>query len=427
MENGNLNIARCKKYMSEYSVFESAEGLPKEAFITPNKPSLTFDDAWLVARYSTIKSRDDVDISTNIFNDIKLKIPIISSPMDAVCEDEMLTTLAKIGSCGILHRACSIEEQRNMFTKGIKKWLKISQKDEVGVFGISFGMEWSERMKMLEEVIEELKDAGVYPNRVRILVCLDVANAFNKYYIEALKSFYEYVMTYQTSIRIIAGSVYTPQSIEKIHEEVNCKNIAIRLNIGIGSACITKVICGVGVGGLTSLIECCGVAKDLEFYSIVDGGVSNSGQILKGIAAGADCVMTGKLLSPTNSSPAQRITKKEFLFDPWYEKSSGYYPRNLKELDDDAIIGVLYRGMASKAVQDKYNEKNRKSLYIEGEHDIFLPYKGNTESVVEELCAGIRSGCSYVNAHSLKDLKDVKWRMTHFSGYLESLPHAKFR
>ena len=335
--------------------------------------SVTFDDVLLKPRYSQVESRSEVNLSQNLDSNIVLDLPIISSPMDTITEVKMASVMSQVGGLGVIHRYNSIEEQaamvRDVLTNG-----HCNVGAAIGVTGD------------FEERSCALYDAGA-----RIL-CLDVAHGHHILVERALKTLKD---IYGKSIHLMAGNVAT---LEGFNDLADWGADSVRCGIGGGSICTTRIQTGHGVPGLTTIFECAKSDRDAKI--IIDGGIKNSGDIVKALAAGADFVMLGSLMAGTTESSGQVITYT------------------------DGSRRKAYRGMASEKAQKAWKGKSSTPEGIA----TAVPYQGSVKNIIKDLVGGIKSGCSYSGALNLKELrtKAVFCRQTS-AGYLESTPHILAR
>ena len=331
--------------------------------------TLAFDDVLLVPQYSEVESRANVNLSQNLDLNIKLNIPIISSPMDTITEAAMARTMHELGGIGIIHRYNSISEQAEMVHNAKAGGVR-HPAAAIGVTG-----DFKERAM-------ELARSGVN------ILCLDVAHGHHILMERALKTLKD---SYGKSIHLMAGNIAT---LEGFNDLADWGADSVRCGIGGGSICTTRIQTGHGVPGLTTIFECAKSDRDAKI--IIDGGIKNSGDIVKALAAGADFVMLGSLLSGTDKTPGEAFVGP----------SGGL----LKD----------YRGMASAAAQNNWRSKVASHEGIVST----VPYKGSVKEVLGELERGIRSGLSYSGANNLKELrhKAVFCKQSDASKY-ESAPH----
>jgi len=340
---------------------------------TTNQEMLAFDDVLLVPQYSKVESRSNVDLSQNLNSNIKLKIPIISSPMDTVTETAMACAMADLGGLGIIHRYNTIEEQTAMVHNVAAKGAH-NAAAAIGVTG-----EFKERAF-------ELVRAGAN------ILCLDVAHGHHILMERALKTLKD---IYGKGVHLMAGNIAT---LEGFNDLADWGADSIRCGIGGGSICTTRIQTGHGVPGFSTILSCAQSDRDAKI--IIDGGIKNSGDIVKALAAGADFVMLGSLLSGTDKTPGEAFVGP----------SGGL----LKD----------YRGMASAAAQNNWRGKIASHEGVVSS----VPYKGSVKEVLGELERGIRSGLSYSGAFNLKQLrtKAVFCRQSNASNF-ESSAHILAR
>ena len=331
--------------------------------------ALTYDDVLLVPQYSDIRSRSEIDLSTML----DLKLPIVSSPMDSVTESEMAIAMDKAGGLGIIHRYNEIQDQAWEVKKTSKHTKKVAA--AVGISG-----------DYIERASELIK------NGCNIL-CLDVAHGHHILMKEALQ---ELRKNCGSLVTIIAGNIATPQGYLDLS---NWGADLVRANIGGGSICTTRVQTGHGFPGLQTIFDCDHIRRSFNLKSgiIADGGIRNSGDIVKAIAAGADCVMIGSLLSGTDETPGAIMVNPQ-----------------------TQMKYKIYRGMASKEAQ-----KDWKGTYSSNEGvSSTVPYKGSVHDVLNDLERGIRSGLSYSGVRTIKDLQEkAVWIKQTNASQVESSAH----
>jgi IMP dehydrogenase len=200
-------------------------------------------------------------------------------------------------------------------------------------------------------------------------------------------------------INVIAGNVATREGARRL---ANAGAKVIKVGIGPGSLCTTRIITGHGVPQLTAIMECASIKKDYGITIIADGGIRNSGDIVKALAFGADLVMVGSLFAGTDESPGEFVQLTN-------EKGLRYHAK-------------AYRGMASRAARDSV-AKTDSSYTPEGE-STFVKWKGPVQDVMRQLEGGIRSGFSYSGAHNLQELQEnAEYVVISGNGMAESKPH----
>jgi IMP dehydrogenase len=335
---------------------------------------LTFDDVLLIPKHSEINSRKLPDLSTRLTKRFKMNLPFISANMDTVTEEEMAIAMGNLGAHGILHRFMSLPDQ----VKQVKNILKYHEEHKID-FPISASIGVKEEGK---ERADHLVDAGVD------ILTIDIAHGDSIMMYEIL----DYVKKKYNHIDVIAGNTATPEGVRGMIEH---GADAVKVGIGPGSMCTTRIITGCGVPQLTAVSMAVLAAKKYNIPIIADGGIKTSGDIVKAIAAGAETVMLGSLLSGTLETP-------------------GEIKGGMKK----------YRGMASKDAQVSWRGELPKGMAAEGESRM-IPCKGSVSNVIEELAGGLRSGMTYLNAQTLSEItKNARFMEMTTSGMIESKPHG---
>jgi len=392
------------------------------------KKYLTYDDVNIVPKYSEIKSRDDVDLSTRFTKNTTLSIPIVSSPMDTVTEYKMAKEMLDMGGVGVIHRFQSIENQAQQMKRvwtTWDSWYNIGgdkdRTDHTQVFEDWYKSvrhwnspptktDYEDLHELLWFADEAQKDedywskrplcaavgaTGDYLERAKELVLngcnvllIDVAHGHHKNVGDAI----EKIKSEISNVEVIAGNVATGDGVRFI---VEAGADAVRVGIGNGSLCETRIRTGVGLPQVTALIDVCSVADDWDIPVIADGGIRNVGDVVKGLGCGADSIMVGSLLSGTKESPGQIEKQGEWPNEKLFKK---------------------YRGSASR--DSKGNDKN-----VEGNHKV-IPYKGKVYRLLSDIKDGIRSGFSYVGANNLSEFHGkVEFVEVTSAGQIEARPH----
>lgn len=344
------------------------------------KPAYSFDDVLLVPQYSTITSRQDVDLSTKL-GKLELKLPLLSANMDTVTEDRMAITMASAGGAGILHRFASLEDQYFW----LANMRSVGRHPRIISIGLNIDLDHLDRA-----VGEYATDA----------VCVDVAHG-DHYKVEDIITA---IRTQYPHLDIIAGNVATASGARRL---VTAGANIIKVGIGPGSVCSTRVVTGHGVPQLTAIIDVaqglheCGLRDRYQHVHIIaDGGIRYPGDIVKALAAGADAVMLGSLLAGTNEAPGERIVEHGQVFK-------------------------MYRGMASLAAQK--DKKENKIPRVEGV-SARVPYRGPVDDTLGNLKAGIRSGLSYSGASNIEELRNcAEFVVVTGNTLKESHPHHPYR
>lgn len=328
------------------------------------KQAVSYDDVLLVPKFSDIESRKEVCIAQWLeYKKISLRIPIISAPMDTVTGRDMAISIAKSGGLGIIHRYCSIEEQVLMLSEFCGA--------AVGATG-----------NFVERAIE-LKNAGCK------VICIDVAHGHHILVKNALSKLRQ---SLGDDVHIMAGNIATAQGFRDLAEwGAN----SVKVGIGGGSICTTRIQTGHGIPTLQSVIDVALQRKSSKFSKnvkiIADGGIKKSGDIVKALAAGADFVMLGSMLAGCVESPGK-------------------------------ILGDVksYRGMASEEAQMEW----KGSFSSREGVSATVPMVGAVDDVMTKLYNGIVSGLSYSGARNIVELQhEAEFIRQSGAGIVESAAH----
>jgi IMP dehydrogenase len=343
--------------------------------------ALAFDDVLLVPTYTEVRSRSIPKLDTDIAG-VRLTLPIISSPMDTVTESRMAMAVGLAGGMGVIHRFMSVSEQID----NIRSILRAEESEEreiPKVAAVGLGRDEVARFKELWSSVP--LDA----------VLVDVANGHSSYMKDGLSK----IKDIAPGIRIIAGNVATGEGFYYIGNTGMVD--AVRVGIGSGAICSTRIQTAFGVPLLHSIMECYSVKKSAvqlrDVAIIADGGIRYPSDMVKAIAAGADAVMCGRILAATDETPGDLIR----------DENAG-------------ITYKTYRGMASAEVQKDHRGGLKPLTCAEGV-STRIPAKGSVTPILEEFSGGLRSGMTYANATTLQDLRqNAKFiKITH-AGLLES-------
>lgn len=330
--------------------------------------ALSLDDVLLVPQYSDVHI-EDIDVSTNLTKKLKLRIPIVSSPMDTVTGKEMVLRLAELGGIGALPRNMDLREAVAAVEEVKGKKLPVAA--AVGPFD--------------DQRVKSLVDAGAS------LIVVDSAHGHSRNVIEATKRYKEY------GVDVMSGNVVTPESARAL---INAGADALRVGIGSGHACTTREVAGVGVPQLSAIAWVASVAREAGVGVIADGGIEKPAHVVKALAAGADAVMLGYLLAGTDEAPGEIVEIEG---------------RKYK----------LYRGMGSRGAlasgSTRYGTFKRVPEGVEG----YVEYRGPVAQVVDVLVNALKQGMGYVGARNLEELrrKAVFVRITDMGRY-ESSPRG---
>jgi|TARA_R110000824_G_scaffold91318_1_gene222269 IMP dehydrogenase len=346
-----------------------------------------FEDVLLVPQYSEIESRKEVDLTNNL-GPVTLTLPVISSPMDTVTESAMAIALSEAGGLGVLHRYNSISEQAEMANKVLSQhWAEIDNMSGGYIADIEPEDNYN--------VAAAIGTTGDYLERATALFeqgvnvfCLDVAHGHHSLVKNALESLKK---TFGNNAHIMAGNVATKESVDDL---ADWGADSVRIGIGGGSICSTRIQTGHGMPTFQSIVDC--ARTDRKVKLIADGGIKTSGDIVKALAAGAHAVMLGSLLAGTDESPGDI-----------YENRRGEKYK-------------AYRGMASKEAQIDWHGRFSS---LEG-ISTTIPYKGKVDLILDELRRGIRSGLSYSGCRTIEEFhRKARFVQQTPAGQIESSTH----
>jgi len=338
------------------------------------KEAHCFDDVLLVPQKSTINSRTQIDLSTTM-GGLSFGIPIVSSPMDTVTEAAMALSMLSMNGLGIIHRYNTTHEQCEI-VYSVREALEEQSSEKVNSIAAAVGVNDGFLGR-----VDALYDAGTR------IFCLDVAHGHHSMTEAALKKSKD---KYGSTITVIAGNVATTDGYVDLS---NWGADAVRIGIGGGSICSTRMQTGHGVPTFQSVFDC----RDADGASIIaDGGIRTSGDIVKALAAGADMVMLGSMLAGTRETPGE-------TFKP---KGGKHYK--------------VYRGMASPEAQVAWRGSARS---LEG-ISTTIPYKGPNDKVLKDIIQKVKSGLSYTGAHNISELQaKARFIRQTSSGMNESKTH----
>ena len=352
-----------------------------------SKIALTYDDIQLVPSYSNVSSRRNIDLSTNLTKRYGIKIPLVASCMDTVCESEMAIALAEMGGVGCIHRFMKIEHQAEDVKATADAFIHQNlatvwklEESNFSIKQIPLCAAVGANGDFLERAIELVK-AGAN------IILIDVAHGHHENVKQALKILRE---TLPSHVDFIAGNIASAKAAKDLEDwGADC----LRTGVGGGSLCTTRLKTGFGVPNVTCLQE---VIATSYIPVMADGGIRTSGDISKALALGSSSVMLGSLIAGTKEAPGQII-----------EKPGGLYKR--------------YRGAASLEAKSVHGQEKRN---VEGESTV-IPFKGGVKFVVESLLDGVRSALSYGGANNLKEFKPEYVQVTN-AGLAEARPHLIF-
>ena len=359
---------------------------------------LTFDDILLKPGYSDF-NRDNIELSTIITKNLKLSAPFISAPMDTVTEHALAIALAQYGGLGIIHRNLSIDNQAKEVALVHDKKLLVG-----GAVGYSSG--FLDRVK-------QLVNAGVS------LIVLDSAHGACVHQVNALLA----VKKAYPRIPVMAGNIATAEGAEVL---IKAGADCLRVGMGPGAICTTRIISGMGVPQITAILDTVSVAKKYKIPVIADGGIKYSGDIVKALTAGANAVMMGSYFASCVESPGETIVLEKHQvphrFQSIFTKDVTKF--TFKTYRGMGSVGAMQKGAKIKS-EDEYHGKNYKDkvLVAEGVEGL-VPVKGTVKQLLDQAVGGIKSGMYYVGVKSIAELqkKSRFIRITNAS-LIESHPH----
>lgn len=332
------------------------------------RKAYTFDDVALAPQFNDIPSRTEPLLETWLTKNRKINMPLLAANMDTVISEDLADILIKNGTLPIFHRFTSFETQAS--------WV---QKYKENCF-ISCGIT-ADAMDNVKKLFE-LGAAGV---------CIDVAHGHS----DRMLEFIHRLKSTHPEKQIIAGNVCTPIA---YHDLVNAGADAVKVGIGGGAACTTRIVTGFGIPQFTAIRECAEIAHKLRVPLIADGGIKHSRDVVLALAAGASTVMAGKLFALTEESSAE------------------------KSYDDQKQYIAKYRGQASADFQNEYYGGLKVKTVAEGTA-YTAPISGSAQKLIDDLLGGIRSGMTYGGARNIKELQRKAEFVEVTSTYLtESFP-----
>ena len=330
------------------------------------KTAYSFDDVLLRPKYSNIVSRSDIDLTLDIHTSSPMRLPVFASPMDTIMSADMARAVYQAGGRGVMHRYNDMGEQAHVVRQ------VANQSEVFAAVGITG--DYYERASALVE-------AGA------VGLCVDVAHGHHSAVISAVKK----LRSIFPDIHIMAGNVATLDAFDAL---AAAGATSIRVGVGGGSICSTRIQTGHGIPTFQSVIEC--ATSESDALLIADGGIKNSGDMVKALAAGADAIMVGRMLAGTQETPGDVIT------------NPGQAPVK------------VYRGMASPEAQIQWRGRYSSNEGVSRT----VRLKGSATEVLFEIDKGIRSGLSYSGARNVVELQARASFITQTSaGARESSTH----
>tara|TARA_B100001564_G_C20636981_1_gene670183 strand:- start:682 stop:1764 length:1083 start_codon:yes stop_codon:yes gene_type:complete len=344
------------------------------------KESLTFDDVLLLPRYSAVLPTQ-TNISLKLTKNINLKVPFLSSAMDTVTESKMAIAMASAGGIGIIHRNLNIKNQAKEVIKVKKKNLFV---------GAAVGTNNNEDLERAKSLIDNGCD----------LIVVDTAHGHSEKVLKTLSK----LKKINKSVPICVGNIATGDAAKRLF---NCGADIIKVGIGPGSICTTRMVAGIGVPQISAVMEVKKALKNKKIKIISDGGIKFSGDIAKALAAGADAIMMGSIFAGTDESPGKKFKVKGKVY---------------KEYRGMGSIGAMSSGSANRYFQKKFKDKSK---FVPEGVEGRVEYKGNVSKIIYQLQGGLRSSMGYIGAKDLKQIsKNAKFVKITKAGFYESMVHS---
>ena len=343
------------------------------------KESLTFDDVLLLPQYSDILP-SETDISLQLTKNILLKVPFLSSAMDTVTESKMAISIAHAGGLGVIHRNLNIVDQ----TKEIKK---VKKKNLLVGAAVGTNKDDLERARSL------------VANGCDLIV-IDTAHGHSEKVLKTLSK----LKRISKKIPICVGNIATAAAAKKLY---NSGADIIKVGIGPGSICTTRMVAGIGVPQISAIMEVKQELKNKKIKIISDGGIKFSGDVAKALAAGADAIMMGSIFAGTDESPGKKFKIKGKIYKQYRGMGS---------------IGAMSSGSANRYFQKNFKDKSK---FVPEGVEGRVEYKGNVSKIIYQLKGGLRSSMGYIGAKNLSQIsKNAKFIKITKAGFYESMVHS---
>ena len=345
----------------------------------PIKEALTFDDVTMTPKYSEVLP-SEVDTSINLSKNLNLKIPLLSSAMDTVTESKMAIAIAKAGGIGIIHRNLDIKEQISEIKKVKAKKLLVGAAVGAGPL----------ELKRADAILKEKVD----------LIVVDTAHGHSKKVAEIIKKI-KRKKDKKTSL--CAGNIATSEAAKFL---IKLGVDVIKVGIGPGSICTTRLVAGIGMPQLSAILEVKKGIKNKKVKLISDGGIKYSGDIAKALAAGADAVMIGSLFAGTSEAPGKLIKKKGKLY------------KNFRGMGS---VGAMNKGSADRYFQKKQRDTSK---YVPEGVEGLVKFKGDVKNIIYKLVGGLKSSMGYLGSKRVISLRNKpNFIKITKAGFYESMVH----
>lgn len=359
------------------------------------KKGLTFDDVLLIPAESHVLP-NEVKLDTKLAPNLQLHIPLISAGMDTVTEGDMAIAMAENGGLGVIHKNLSIEAQveevKKAKTKAVDPNLSHSAVDDQGrlLAAAAVGVT-SDTFERAEALLEAGADA----------IVIDTAHGHSAGVLRKIKE----IRDHFPKATLIAGNVATGEGTAALFD---AGVDVVKVGIGPGSICTTRIVAGVGVPQITAIYDAANVAQKYGKKIIADGGIKYSGDVVKALAAGGNAVMLGSMFSGTTEAPGTIFTNEGKKFKSYRGMGS---------------VGAMSQqhGSSDRYFQGGVNEANK--LVPEGV-EALVPYKGDVSNIIYQIDGGLRAGMGYVGAGTIEELiENSQFVQITNAGLRESHPH----
>ena len=343
------------------------------------KEALTFDDILMLPRYSNILP-SETSIKLNLTNKIQLDVPFLSSAMDTVTESRMAIAMAKVGGIGVIHRNLKIKKQT-------QEVVKVKRKNLLAGAAVGTNYEDLERAR-------SLIDNGID------LIVIDTAHGHSEKVLKVLSK----LKKLTSKVPICAGNIATGEAAKKLY---NSGADIIKVGIGPGSICTTRMVAGIGVPQISAIMDVKKALNKKKIKIISDGGIKFSGDIAKALAAGADAIMMGSIFAGTDESPGKKFKVKGKIYKQYRGMGS---------------IGAMSSGSANRYFQKNFKDKSK---FVPEGVEGRVEYKGNVSKIIYQLKGGLRSSMGYIGAKNLNEIrKKAKFVKITKAGFYESMVHS---
>ncbi len=345
----------------------------------PIKESLTFDDVLLIPRYSSVLP-SETNLKLDLGGNLKLKVPFLSSAMDTVTESNMAIAMAKSGGLGVIHRNLSINIQSKEVARVKKNKLLVA-----GAIGTS---------------LDDIDRArSLFDNGIDLIV-IDTAHGHSKKVLKTLSK----IKKINSKVPICVGNIASGEAAKKLSLE---GADILKVGIGPGSICTTRMVAGIGVPQISAILEVKKSLKNKKIKIISDGGIKFSGDIAKGLAAGADAIMMGSVFAGTEESPGKKFRYKNKFYKSYRGMGS---------------IGAMMSGSSNRYFQKKQKDKSK---YVAEGVEGRVEFKGSVNKIIYQLQGGLRSSMGYIGAKNIKEIqKKAKFVKITKAGFYESMVHS---